>query len=107
MPTYEYACKQCGDHLEIVQSFKDDALTDCPSCDGELKKVFGNIGIVFKGNGFYITDYRSESYKQAAKKESSSVGSSGSGTTPAGGGDSKTTSKAAESKPAPAPAAKS
>jgi putative FmdB family regulatory protein len=58
MPTYEYVCKSCGDHLEVVQSFKDDALTECPNCAGDLKKVFGNIGIVFKGSGFYKNDSR-------------------------------------------------
>ncbi len=59
MPTYEYACRKCGDHLEVVQSFKDDALTTCPTCAGELRKVFGTVGIVFKGSGFYKTDSRS------------------------------------------------
>lgn len=59
MPTYEYACKSCGEHLEVVQSFKDDALTTCPNCGGDLRKVFGNIGITFKGSGFYKTDSRS------------------------------------------------
>ncbi|HEV2361399.1 MAG TPA: FmdB family zinc ribbon protein [Acidimicrobiales bacterium] len=59
MPTYEYACKDCGEHLEVVQSFKDDALTVCPACGGNLRKVFGSVGIVFKGSGFYKTDNRS------------------------------------------------
>ena len=58
MPTYEYACKSCGEHLEVVQSFKDNALSECPNCGGDLKKVFGNIGIVFKGSGFYKNDSR-------------------------------------------------
>jgi putative FmdB family regulatory protein len=66
MPTYEYACKQCGEHLEVVQSFKDDPLTVCPNCGGDLRKVFGSVGIVFKGSGFYKTDSRSSS--SAAKK---------------------------------------
>ncbi|HEV8063690.1 MAG TPA: FmdB family zinc ribbon protein [Acidimicrobiales bacterium] len=61
VPTYEYVCKDCGEHLEVVQSFNEDALTVCPSCQGALKKVFGNIGIVFKGSGFYKTDSRSGS----------------------------------------------
>ena len=61
MPTYEYVCKNCGQHLEVVQSFHDDALTICPKCTGELKKVFGNVGIVFKGSGFYKNDSRSKS----------------------------------------------
>ena len=59
MPTYEYACKSCGQHLEVVQSFSDDPLTECPSCQGPLRKVFGSIGITFKGSGFYKTDSRS------------------------------------------------
>ncbi|HUZ19928.1 MAG TPA: FmdB family zinc ribbon protein [Acidimicrobiales bacterium] len=58
MPTYEYACRSCGKHQEVVQSFKDDPLTTCPACGGELRKVYGNVGIVFKGNGFYKTDSR-------------------------------------------------
>ena len=61
MPTYEYACKSCGEHLEVVQSFKDDALTECPACGGSLRKVFGSIGIAFKGSGFYKTDSRGSS----------------------------------------------
>ncbi|MDX1658871.1 MAG: FmdB family zinc ribbon protein [Nitriliruptorales bacterium] len=59
MPTYEYACRDCGEHLEVVQSFKDDPLTECPSCDGELRKVFSAAGIIFKGSGWHIKDYGS------------------------------------------------
>ncbi|HEX9969800.1 MAG TPA: FmdB family zinc ribbon protein [Acidimicrobiales bacterium] len=69
MPTYEYACKSCGEHLEVVQSFKDDPLRTCPNCEGELRKVFGSIGIAFKGSGFYKTDSRGGS---SSKSESSS-----------------------------------
>lgn len=69
MPTYEYACKACGDHLEVVQSFKDDPLTECPKCGGELRKVFAPIGIAFKGSGFYKTDSR------PAPKEKSAISS--------------------------------
>jgi putative FmdB family regulatory protein len=58
MPTYEYACKSCGDRLEVQQKFTDDALTECPACGGALRKVFGNVGISFKGSGFYKTDSR-------------------------------------------------
>jgi len=61
MPTYEYACRNCGSHLEVVQSFSDDPLTECPHCSGQLRKVFGSIGITFKGSGFYKTDSRSGS----------------------------------------------
>lgn len=66
MPTYEYACRSCGQHLEVVQSFKDDALTECPHCGGALRKVFGSIGITFKGSGFYKTDSRTSSAKKGA-----------------------------------------
>jgi putative FmdB family regulatory protein len=74
MPTYEYRCKDCGEHLDVVQSFKDDPLTVCPACGGPLRKVFGSIGIAFKGSGFYKTDSR-----PAAKSESSSSGGKSSG----------------------------
>lgn len=72
MPTYEYACKNCGEHLEVVQSFKDDALTECPNCGGVLRKVFGSIGIAFKGSGFYKTDTRSAPKGESTKSESKS-----------------------------------
>ena len=77
MPTYEYACKTCGQHLEIVQSFKDSALTSCPACAGPLRKVFGNIGIAFKGTGFYKTDSRSDGKagRKAAGATSTASGS--------------------------------
>jgi putative FmdB family regulatory protein len=86
MPTYEYACRSCGEHLEAVQSFSDPPLTKCPRCGGELRKVFGNIGIVFKGSGFYKTDNRSsrngsvakEHTEHAVKSDQSSNGSSSS-----------------------------
>ena len=61
MPTYEYVCRSCGEGLEVVQSFRDDALTVCPRCGGELRKVFGSVGIVFKGSGFYKNDSRNSS----------------------------------------------
>ena len=80
MPTYEYACKACGEHLEVVQSFKDNALTECPACGGPLRKVFGNIGVAFKGSGFYKTDSRSEtskgSHKASELKPSEGAGAS-------------------------------
>ena len=88
MPTYEYACKSCGEHLEVVQSFRDDPLTTCPTCGGDLRKVFGSIGISFKGSGFYKTDSRSgsgtgrsrpsEKVEKAEKASESSGSSSGS-----------------------------
>ena len=59
MPTYQYACTECGEQLEKVQKFSDDPLTVCPNCNGRLRKVFSPVGIVFKGSGFYRTDSRS------------------------------------------------
>ncbi|MFE0153198.1 FmdB family zinc ribbon protein [Nonomuraea sp. NPDC050547] len=61
MPTYQYVCNDCGQPLEVVQKFSDDALTVCPSCEGKLRKVFSAAAIVFKGSGFYKTDNRSSS----------------------------------------------
>ena len=61
MPRYEYICKSCSNNFEVQQSFSDDPLSTCDKCGGELRKVFGNIGITFKGSGFYKTDSRSSS----------------------------------------------
>lgn len=58
MPTYAYACKDCGHDFEIVQSFSDNSLTTCPECGGTLRKKFNSVGVVFKGSGFYRTDSR-------------------------------------------------
>ena len=60
MPTYAYACTECEHRFEIVQSFVDDSLTECPQCDGRLRKVFNAVGVVFKGSGFYRTDSRND-----------------------------------------------
>ena len=76
MPTYEYRCKDCGHQFDAVQSFTDDALTECPSCGGPLKKVFGNVGIAFKGSGFYKTDSRSGSSVSSSSGGGDSAGSS-------------------------------
>jgi putative FmdB family regulatory protein len=70
MPTYDYACTHCDHAFEIVQSFTDDALTVCPECGGRLRKVFGSVGVVFKGSGFYRTDSRSASSSIPAGKSS-------------------------------------
>ncbi|GAQ54371.1 FmdB family zinc ribbon protein [Streptomyces acidiscabies] len=77
MPTYQYQCTECGEGLEAVQKFTDDALTECPSCGGRLKKVFSAVGIVFKGSGFYRNDSRgsSSSSSPASAKSSSSSSS--------------------------------
>ncbi|MEU2869205.1 FmdB family zinc ribbon protein [Streptomyces olivoreticuli] len=68
MPTYQYQCTECGEGLEAVQKFTDDALTVCPSCDGRLKKVFSAVGIVFKGSGFYRNDSRGSSSSSSPAK---------------------------------------
>jgi putative FmdB family regulatory protein len=74
VPTYEYACKSCGEHIEVVQSFRDDPLTTCSNCGGELRKVFGSIGIAFKGSGFYRTDSRKPPSEAAEKKPAAEAG---------------------------------
>jgi putative FmdB family regulatory protein len=61
VPTYQYACTECGSPLEVVQRFSDPALTECPTCGGRLRKVFSAVGVVFKGSGFYRTDSRDSS----------------------------------------------
>ncbi|MFE2928354.1 FmdB family zinc ribbon protein [Streptomyces goshikiensis] len=75
MPTYQYQCTECGEGLEAVQKFTDDALTVCPNCEGRLKKVFSAVGIVFKGSGFYRNDSRgaSSSSTPASKPSSTST----------------------------------
>ncbi|HKU10442.1 FmdB family zinc ribbon protein [Sinomonas terrae] len=83
MPTYAYACKDCGHAFDIVQSFSDDSLTACPECGGSLRKKFNSVGVVFKGSGFYRTDSRSSSTVPAGSNTSSSNGSSSSASAPA------------------------
>ncbi|CAN5604589.1 hypothetical protein BH09ACT8_BH09ACT8_38740 [soil metagenome] len=73
MPTYSYACTECGDRFDAVQAFSDDALTTCTKCSGRLRKLFNSVGVVFKGSGFYRTDSR-----EAAKSSSSSSSASSS-----------------------------
>ena len=71
MPTYEYACTACGHRLEAVQKFTDDPLTECPECGGALRKVYGAVGIVLKGSGFYKTDSRAAAGSNGSGKKSS------------------------------------
>ena len=98
MPTYEYACKDCGKHLEVVQSFKDDALTECPNCHGSLRKVFSAAGIIFKGSGWHVKDYASSGSRPATAAGGSDGESSGSestkdsGSSESSGSDTKATS---------------
>lgn len=83
MPTYQYACTECSHAFEQFQSFSDDALTECPQCEGKLRKLFNAVGVVFKGSGFYRTDSRSGSGSSSSGSSSSSPdsGSSSSGST--------------------------
>jgi len=105
MPTYQYACTECGEQLEVVQKFSDEPLTVCPACQGRLRKVFSPVGVVFKGSGFYKTDSRKSSTasstpssKSDGKSDSSSgsksetksdSGSSSSGSNSSGSSDTK------------------
>jgi putative FmdB family regulatory protein len=75
VPTYSYACTECSNRFDAVQAFSDAALTTCPECSGRLRKLFGNVGVVFKGSGFYRNDSR-ESAKTAAKSSSNGSASS-------------------------------
>ncbi|MGA3561830.1 FmdB family zinc ribbon protein [Melissospora conviva] len=109
MPTYQYACTECGNQLEVVQSFADDPLTECPACQGRLRKVFNSVGIVFKGSGFYRTDSRNggkessppstvakgDSAKgDSAKSDSGKSGSAGSSSSSDSGSSAGSTSTA-------------
>lgn len=70
MPTYEYECEECGHNFEKFQSITADPIKRCPKCEGKVRRLIGaGAGVIFKGSGFYATDYRSESYKQKAKQE--------------------------------------
>lgn len=105
MPTYEYVCQKCEHQFEVFQSMKDKPLTKCPQsgCGGKVKRLLGTgAGLIFKGSGFYITDYRSDSYKSAAKKDSSasSTSSSGSSASKSGGESKSAPKKEGSSKPA-------
>ena len=85
MPTYQYACTECGHRFEQVQSFSDDALIECPQCQGRLRKLFNAVGVVFKGSGFYRNDSR----------ETAGSGGSSSSEKPAAGSGEKAAEKSA------------
>jgi putative FmdB family regulatory protein len=119
VPTYEYACTACGHRLEAVQRFTDEALTECPECAGALRKVYGAVGIVLKGSGFYKTDSRAAAgngsgAKSTATESSASSASSGESSgadsgakkesSDSGSGGSGKESSAKEAKPAAAAA---
>ena len=105
MPTYQYQCTECGEGLEAVQKFTDDALTECPSCGGRLKKVFSAVGIVFKGSGFYRNDSRGSTSSSTPASKSSSSSSSGASSSSSSSSDSKSSSTASSSSSASSSAA--
>ena len=110
MPTYAYACTACGHRFEVQQSFTDAALSECPECAGRLRKLFNNVGIVFKGSGFYRTDSRSGSSTASGDSSSSSSSESsdsGGAAAPAAADASKSTSSATSSTSSTGPAAPS
>jgi putative FmdB family regulatory protein len=102
VPTYQYACTACEERLEVVQSFSDDPLTECPSCGGRLRKVFSAAGIIFKGSGFYRTDSRSGAKPPAngagKKSESTESGSESKGSESKGSESKGSESKGSDSK---------
>ena len=110
MPTYSYACTECDNKFDVVQAFSDDALSECPKCDGRLRKLFGKVGVVFKGSGFYRTDSResaksssngssknSESSSGTSEKKSDSSKSDSSSSSSTSGSSSSTPAAAASS----------
>ena len=96
MPTYEYACTACGHRLDAVQKFSDDPLTECPECDGALRKVYGAVGIVLKGSGFYKTDSRAAAGTNG-KNGKGSRSSEAAGSGDSSGSDSAGTSEKKDS----------
>ncbi|MFJ8863703.1 FmdB family zinc ribbon protein [Streptomyces sp. NPDC102451] len=105
MPTYQYQCTECGEGLEAVQKFTDDALTVCPNCEGRLKKVFSAVGIVFKGSGFYRNDSRGSSSSSTPATSSSSKTSDSSAKSSES--SSSSSSSKADAKPAASAASSS
>ncbi|BBZ55780.1 MULTISPECIES: FmdB family zinc ribbon protein [Mycobacteriaceae] len=98
MPTYSYACTECDNRFDAVQAFSDDALTECPKCHGRLRKLFGSVGVVFKGSGFYRTDNRDSKSSSTAAAPAKSESSSSSS-------DSSSSSSSSSSTKSAAPAA--
>lgn len=105
MPTYQYQCTECGEGLEAVQKFTDDALTECPNCQGRLKKVFSAVGIVFKGSGFYRNDSRGSSSSSSPASSSSKAASSSASSSSSDSGSSSTSSSGSGSSAAGSTAA--
>lgn len=103
MPTYSYRCTECGTAFDIQQAFTDDSLTECPTCNGRLRKLYSSVGVTFNGSGFYRTDSRPA--EKSSSSSDSSSGSAGSGS--ASGSSTPATSAPAPATSAPAPASSS
>ncbi len=99
MPTYDYECEKCGHTFEFFQSITAEPLQQCPECQGKVKRLIGTgAGIIFKGSGFYQTDYRSDSYQSQAKKDKESSSSTDSKSSESKTTESKSTDKKTETK---------
>ena len=99
MPTYSYACTECDNRFDAVQAFSDDALTTCEKCSGRLRKLFGSVGVVFKGSGFYRNDSResAKSSSNGSAKSSSSSSSEGSSSSDTSSSSEKSSSSSSSS----------
>jgi putative FmdB family regulatory protein len=99
VPTYSYACTECGNRFDVVQAFTDDALTTCEQCSGRLRKLFNSVGVVFKGSGFYRTDSResAKSSTNGSAKTSASSGTDGSSSGDKSGSSEKSSSSSDKS----------
>jgi len=99
VPTYSYACTECGNRFDVVQAFTDDALTTCEQCSGRLRKLFNSVGVVFKGSGFYRTDSResTKSSTNGSAKSSSPSATNGSSSSDKSGSSEKSSSSSDKS----------
>jgi len=102
VPTYSYACTECGNRFDVVQAFTDNPLTTCQQCSGRLRKLFNSVGVVFKGSGFYRTDSR-----ESAKSSTNGSAKNGSSSSETSGSGEKSTASPASSSTASAAAAAS
>lgn len=97
MPTYSYACTECSNRFDAVQAFSDDALTMCPKCSGRLRKLFGSVGVVFKGSGFYRTDSREPAKSSSNGSTSSSSSDAGTSSSSSSSSSEKSSSSSSDS----------
>jgi len=96
MPTYSYRCTACGNAFDVVQAFTDDSLTECPSCGGRLRKLYGSVGVTFNGSGFYRTDSRGATAPSAPSTTSSDTAAPAGGTAAASGSSASATGSSKE-----------